>query len=167
MQTLLLCTGQRAAQRAGPAISPFPPVLNPTAPPVRFRPQRTGEQNHRKAAERHRHRLAGQGIWTDQYGRVKVQFGWDRYGKWMKTAPAGYVSYPWRARRDDPDPAYRPKALVGFQNGDPVDLADHRGRTYNQTPCRRGDRWNGVAERGSFQPLAVWRGQRTATCAAF
>ncbi|RQP68617.1 type VI secretion system Vgr family protein, partial [Burkholderia ubonensis] len=24
---------------------------------------------------------AGQEVWTDQYGRVKVQFGWDRHGK--------------------------------------------------------------------------------------
>lgn len=32
----------------------------------------------------------GEEIYTDKYGRVRIQFHWDREGKKMKTAPAGY-----------------------------------------------------------------------------
>jgi hypothetical protein len=32
---------------------------------------------------------AGQNIWTDELGRIKVQFPWDRIGRRTSTAPAG------------------------------------------------------------------------------
>ncbi|EIG0961211.1 type VI secretion system tip protein VgrG, partial [Salmonella enterica subsp. enterica serovar Tudu] len=47
-----------------------------------FRPQRTVSKPHTKGPQSAIVTgPAGQEIWTDQYGRVKVQFGWDRYGK--------------------------------------------------------------------------------------
>ncbi len=37
---------------------------------------------------------AGEEIYTDEYGRVKVQFHWDRYGQKDETPPAGFASPP-------------------------------------------------------------------------
>jgi type VI secretion system secreted protein VgrG len=66
---------------------------------------------------------AGSPVHTDQWGRVKVQFHWDRHGgmdenssAWIRVAlPAG--------RLDDPA-LYRPEVgddvLVGFEHGDPA-----------------------------------------------
>ncbi|ENR0733489.1 type VI secretion system tip protein VgrG [Escherichia coli] len=77
---------------------------------------------------------AGQEIWTDKYGRVKVQFGWDRYGKndensscWVR------VSYPWAGKGFGgiQIPRIGQEVLVDFKNGDP-DLPIIVGRTYNQ-----------------------------------
>ena len=34
----------------------------------------------------------GEEIYTDKYGRIKVQFHWDRYGKKIRIVPAGFVS---------------------------------------------------------------------------
>ena len=77
---------------------------------------------------------AGQEIWTDKYGRVKVQFGWDRYGKndensscWIR------VSYPWAGKGFGmiQIPRIGQEVLVDFKNGDP-DLPIIVGRTYNQ-----------------------------------
>src|SRR5690606_17520036 len=39
---------------------------------------------------------AGEEIWTDQYGRIKVQFHWDRYGKRNENSSCWVrVSSPW------------------------------------------------------------------------
>ncbi|ENG9078267.1 type VI secretion system tip protein VgrG, partial [Salmonella enterica] len=47
-----------------------------------YRPQRTVSKPHTKGPQSAIVTgPSGQEIWTDQYGRVKVQFGWDRYGK--------------------------------------------------------------------------------------
>ncbi|MDP4345198.1 phage baseplate assembly protein V, partial [Escherichia coli] len=65
-----------------------------------YRPQRTLSKPHTKGPQSAIVTgPAGQEIWTDKYGRVKVQFGWDRYGKndensscWIR------VSYPWAGK---------------------------------------------------------------------
>ncbi|CAC9686858.1 type VI secretion system Vgr family protein [Delftia tsuruhatensis] len=76
---------------------------------------------------------AGEEIYTDKYGRVKVQFHWDRYGKmdensscWIRVsqtwAGAGYGSMH--------IPRIGQEVIVDFLNGDP----DHpiiTGRVYN------------------------------------
>ena len=93
-----------------------------------YRPQRTLSKPHQRPAERHRHRPGGAEIWTDKYGRVKVQFGWDRYGKndensscWIASATRGRGK-DW----DDPDPAHRPGSAGGFQKRRPG-FTDYRG----------------------------------------
>ncbi len=46
---------------------------------------------------------SGEEIWTDKYGRIKVQFHWDREGeKDEKTSCWVRVSQPWRARIGGP-----------------------------------------------------------------
>ncbi|WP_366538269.1 type VI secretion system tip protein TssI/VgrG, partial [Salmonella enterica] len=77
---------------------------------------------------------AGQEIWTDQYGRVKVQFGWDRYGKMDENSSCWIrVSYPWAGKGFGmiQIPRIGQEVLVDFKNGDP-DLPIIVGRTYNQ-----------------------------------
>ncbi len=72
---------------------------------------------------------AGEEIWTDQYGRIKVQFHWDRLGKddensscWVRVSTAwagatfGAVSVP----------RIGMEVIVDFLNGDP-DLPDRDG----------------------------------------
>lgn len=107
-----------------------------------YRPQRTLSKPHTKGPQSAIVTgPAGQEIWTDKYGRVKVQFGWDRYGKndensscWIR------VSYPWAGKGFGgiQIPRIGQEVLVDFKNGDP-DLPIIVGRTYNQTPCLRGD----------------------------
>jgi type VI secretion system secreted protein VgrG len=76
---------------------------------------------------------AGQEIWTDRYGRVKVQFPWDRYGKrdeqsscWLRvsqpTAGAG-----WGAVQI---PRIGQEVIVSFLEGNP-DEPLVTGRLYN------------------------------------
>lgn len=77
---------------------------------------------------------AGQEIWTDKYGRVKVQFGWDRYGKRDENSSCWIrVSYPWAGKGFGmiQIPRIGQEVLVDFKNGDP-DLPIIVGRTYNQ-----------------------------------
>ncbi|MGT7871043.1 type VI secretion system Vgr family protein [Escherichia coli] len=100
-----------------------------------YRPQRTLSKPHTKGPQSAIVTgPAGQEIWTDKYGRVKVQFGWDRYGKndensscWVR------VSYPWAGKGFGgiQIPRIGQKVLVDFKNGDP-DLPIIVGRTYNQ-----------------------------------
>ncbi len=100
-----------------------------------YRPQRTLSKPHTKGPQSAIVTgPAGQEIWTDKYGRVKVQFGWDRYGKndensscWVR------VSYPWAGRGFGgiQIPRIGQEVLVDFKNGDP-DLPIIVGRTYNQ-----------------------------------
>ncbi|EHX8662407.1 type VI secretion system tip protein VgrG [Escherichia coli] len=110
-----------------------------------YRPQRTLSKPHTKGPQsaivtgpagqgRAGQGRAGQEIWTDKYGRVKVQFGWDRYGKndensscWVR------VSYPWAGKGFGgiQIPRIGQEVLVDFKNGDP-DLPIIVGRTYNQ-----------------------------------
>ncbi|EGP9760645.1 TPA: type VI secretion system tip protein VgrG [Escherichia coli] len=100
-----------------------------------YRPQRTLSKPHTKGPQSAIVTgPAGQEIWTDKYGRVKVQFGWDRYGKndensscWVR------VSYPWAGKGFGgiQIPRIGQEVLVDFKNGDP-DLPIIIGRTYNQ-----------------------------------
>ena len=107
--------------------------LHPTS--EGYRPQRTLSKPHTKGPQSAIVTgPAGQEIWTDKYGRVKVQFGWDRYGKndensscWVR------VSYPWAGKGFGgiQIPRIGQEVLVDFKNGDP-DLPIIVGRTYNQ-----------------------------------
>jgi type VI secretion system secreted protein VgrG len=76
---------------------------------------------------------SGEEIFTDKYGRVKVQFYWDREGKknensscWMR------VSYPWAGKSwgGIHIPRIGQEVIVDFIEGDP-DRPIITGRTYN------------------------------------
>ncbi|EHB6984946.1 type VI secretion system tip protein VgrG [Salmonella enterica subsp. enterica serovar Sandiego] len=100
-----------------------------------FRPQRTVSKPHTKGPQSAIVTgPSGQEIWTDQYGRVKVQFGWDRYGKMDENSSCWiHVSYPWAGKGFGmiQIPRIGQEVLVDFKNGDP-DLPIIVGRTYNQ-----------------------------------
>ncbi|EAB3185266.1 type VI secretion system tip protein VgrG [Salmonella enterica] len=100
-----------------------------------FRPQRTVSKPHTKGPQSAIVTgPAGQEIWTDQYGRVKVQFGWDRYGTMDENSSCWIrVSYPWAGKGFGmiQIPRIGQEVLVDFKNGDP-DLPIIVGRTYNQ-----------------------------------
>ena len=75
----------------------------------------------------------GEEIYTDKYGRVKVQFHWDRRGKkdensscWMR------VSYPWAGKNWGAVaiPRITQEVIVSFLEGDP-DQPIITGRVYN------------------------------------
>jgi type VI secretion system secreted protein VgrG len=76
---------------------------------------------------------SGEEIYTDKYGRIKVQFHWDRLGKkdensscWMR------VSYPWsgKAWGGIAIPRMGQEVIVDFLEGDP-DQPLVTGRVYN------------------------------------
>lgn len=76
---------------------------------------------------------AGDEIYTDKYGRVKVQFHWDRFGKsdensscWMR------VSHPWAGKNWGmvAIPRITQEVIVDFLEGDP-DQPIITGRVYN------------------------------------
>ncbi len=76
---------------------------------------------------------SGEEIWTDKYGRVKVQFHWDRYGEvnensscWMR------VSHPWAGKNWGAVaiPRIGQEVIVSFLEGDP-DQPIITGRVYN------------------------------------
>jgi type VI secretion system secreted protein VgrG len=76
---------------------------------------------------------AGDQIYTDKYGRVKVQFHWDRRGKkdqnsscWMR------VSHPWAGKGwgSVATPRIGQEVIVSFLEGDP-DQPIITGRVYN------------------------------------
>ncbi|EHC62480.1 VgrG protein [Salmonella enterica subsp. enterica serovar Inverness str. R8-3668] len=113
-----------------------------------YRPQRTVSKPHTKGPQSAIVTgPSGQEIWTDQYGRVKVQFGWDRYGKMDENSSCWIrVSYPWAGKGFGmiQIPRIGQEVLVDFKNGDPDLLVDFKngdpdpdlpiivGRTYNQ-----------------------------------
>lgn len=75
----------------------------------------------------------GEEIWTDRYGRVKLQFHWDRYGRrdqdsscWVR------VSSPWAGGGFGgvQIPRVGDEVIVDFLNGDP-DFPIVTGRVYN------------------------------------
>ncbi|EBF0983301.1 type VI secretion system tip protein VgrG [Salmonella enterica] len=100
-----------------------------------YRPQRTISKPHTKGPQSAIVTgPSGQEIWTDQYGRVKVQFGWDRYGKMDENSSCWIrASYPWAGKGFGmiQIPRIGQEVLVDFKNGDP-DLPIIVGRTYNQ-----------------------------------
>ena len=76
---------------------------------------------------------AGESIWTDKYGRIKVKFHWDRFGPkddgsscWVRvsSARAGGATAACRSRVND-------EVVVDFINGDP-DRPIVTGRVYNE-----------------------------------
>jgi type VI secretion system secreted protein VgrG len=81
---------------------------------------------------------AGEEIWTDKYGRIKVQFHWDRYGKADENSSCWVrVSHPWAGKGwgSISIPRLGQEVIVDFLEGDP-DEPIVTGRVYNgdQTP---------------------------------
>ena len=75
----------------------------------------------------------GKEITTEKYGRVKVQFHWDRYGKLdMKSSCWVRVSHPWAGKNwgSVAIPRYGQEVIVEFLEGDP-DYPIITGRVYN------------------------------------
>ena len=76
---------------------------------------------------------AGEEIYTDEYGRVKVQFPWDRYGKSNETSSCWIrVSQNWAGKQWGSVhlPRITQEVIVEFLEGDP-DLPIITGRVYN------------------------------------
>jgi type VI secretion system secreted protein VgrG len=76
---------------------------------------------------------AGDEIYTDKYGRVKVQFHWDRYGKKDENSSCWIrVSSPWagKAWGTISTPRIGQEVIVDFLEGDP-DQPIITGRVYN------------------------------------
>jgi type VI secretion system secreted protein VgrG len=75
----------------------------------------------------------GEEIYTDKYGRVKVQFHWDRYGKKDENSSCWIrVSSPWAGSNYGAIhlPRIGQEVVVDFLNGDP-DYPIITGRVYN------------------------------------
>ena len=75
----------------------------------------------------------GEEIYTDQYGRVKVQFHWDRYGQMNENSSCWIrVSSPWAGANYGGIhiPRIGQEVVVDFLNGDP-DYPLITGRVYN------------------------------------
>ena len=75
----------------------------------------------------------GEEIHTDQYGRIKVQFPWDRYGNMDENSSCWIrVTQPWAGKGFGgmQIPRTGQEVLVDFKNGDP-DLPVVVGRVYN------------------------------------
>ncbi len=75
----------------------------------------------------------GEEIYTDKYGRVKVQFHWDRYGKFDENSSCWVrVSHPWAGKGwgSVSIPRIGQEVIVDFLEGDP-DLPIITGRVYN------------------------------------
>lgn len=77
---------------------------------------------------------AGEEIYTDQYGRIIVQFHWDRYGKadensscWVRVSQAAWAGKKYGAMYI---PRVGHEVIVEFLEGDP-DLPIVTGRVYN------------------------------------
>ncbi|WP_290650823.1 type VI secretion system Vgr family protein [Aquisalimonas sp.] len=76
---------------------------------------------------------SGEEIWTDQYGRVKVQFHWDRYGKADENSSCWVrVSHPWAGKQWGAVavPRIGQEVIVECLEGDP-DRPIITGRVYN------------------------------------
>jgi type VI secretion system secreted protein VgrG len=76
---------------------------------------------------------SGEEIWTDKYGRVKVQFHWDRYGKRDENSSCWVrVSHPWAGSNWGmvAIPRIGQEVIVDFLEGDP-DQPMITGRVYN------------------------------------
>src|SRR5690606_4252061 len=76
---------------------------------------------------------SGEEIWTDEFGRVKVQFHWDRYGKsdensscWVRVAQV-WAGGKWGGMHI---PRMGQEVIVEFLEGDP-DRPIITGRVYN------------------------------------
>jgi type VI secretion system secreted protein VgrG len=77
---------------------------------------------------------AGQEIYVDKYGRVKVQFHWDRYGKRDENSSCWIrVSQAWTGKGwgHIANPHIKQEVIVSFLEGDP-DRPIIVGRVYNE-----------------------------------
>jgi type VI secretion system secreted protein VgrG len=75
----------------------------------------------------------GEEIWTDKYGRVKVQFHWDRYGEMNENSSCWVrVSQNWAGKKWGAMflPRIEQEVIVEFLEGDP-DQPIITGRVYN------------------------------------
>jgi type VI secretion system secreted protein VgrG len=75
----------------------------------------------------------GEEIYTDEYGRIKVQFFWDRYGEWDEKSSCWIrVSHSWAGKSFGgiTHPRIGQEVLVEFLEGDP-DRPIITGRVYN------------------------------------
>ena len=75
----------------------------------------------------------GEEIYTDNYGRVKVQFFWDRYGQKNENSSCWIrVSHPWAGSKFGVihTPRIGQEVIVDFMGGDP-DYPMITGRVYN------------------------------------
>lgn len=105
------------------------PVIRPLRPvPTHAKPQTGGPQSALVVGPE------GQNIWTDELGRIKVQFPWDRIGQknqystcWLR------VSSPWAGNQLGGIhlPRIGQEVIVDFFGGDP-DLPICTGRVHNQ-----------------------------------
>ena len=85
------------------------------------------------AADGGRRRPGGEEIYTDKYGRVKVQFHWDRHGKKDENSSCWIrVSQPWAGKSWGAiaTPRIGQEVIVDFLEGDP-DQPIITGRVYN------------------------------------
>ncbi|MGY5954774.1 Actin cross-linking toxin VgrG1 [Kosakonia sp. BK9b] len=76
----------------------------------------------------------GESIWTDRYGRIKVKFHWDRYGKGDDTSSCWVrVSSAWAGQGFGgvQIPRVHDEVVIDFINGDP-DRPIVTGRVYNE-----------------------------------
>ena len=100
------------------------PYRSPRATP---RPRTNGPQTATVVGPK------GEEIWTDQYGRVKLQFRWDRYGQFDENSSCWVrVSSPWAGSGFGgvQIPRTGDEVVVDFLNGDP-DYPIVTGRVYN------------------------------------
>lgn len=100
------------------------PYRSPRATP---RPRTNGPQTATVVGPK------GEEIWTDQYGRVKLQFRWDRYGQSDQNSSCWVrVSSPWAGGGFGgvQIPRIGDEVVVDFLNGDP-DQPIVTGRVYN------------------------------------
>ncbi len=77
---------------------------------------------------------SGQEIWTDEYGRIKVSFHWNRYCTKDENASCWIrVSFPWAGTNFGGIhiPRIGQEVIVDFENGDP-DRPIVIGRVYNR-----------------------------------
>lgn len=76
---------------------------------------------------------SGEEIWTDEYGRIRVQFHWDRYGKEDENSSCWVrVSTPWAGKNWGAVhiPRMGQEVVVSFEEGDP-DRPLVTGSVYN------------------------------------
>ena len=84
---------------------------------------------------------AGEEIFTDKYGRVKVQFHWDRYGKKNEKSSCWVrVSHPWAGKNlgVDPHPAHRPGGRSSTSSKATRTSRSSPAASTTPSRCRRG-----------------------------
>ena len=104
-----------------------PQSLPYRSPRVTPRPRTNGPQTATVVGPK------GEEIWTDQHGRVKLQFRWDRYGQFDENSSCWVrVSSPWAGSGFGgvQIPRIGDEVVVDFLNGDP-DYPIITGRVYN------------------------------------